>query len=90
MVRTMGEAEAKVEMKWRDSLRPLIGKRVEVEYSFSQDWVSGSGSKRGWLEEYENGLILVARRGSNRFTRLTGGMYDGFYATITVKSVKVV
>lgn len=90
MVRTIGEAEAKVEMAWRDSLKHLIGKRVEVEYSFSQDWASGSGTKRGWLQEYEGGLILVARRGSNRFTRLTGGMYDGFYATITAKSVKPV
>lgn len=90
MVRTIGEAEAKVEMAWRDSLKPLVGKRVEVEYSYSQDWASGQGTKRGWLQEYEGGLILVARRGSNRFTRLTGGMFDGFYATITVKNIKAV
>ena len=88
-MRTGSEAANK-EMQWRDSLKGLVGKRVVVEYGQVSDFTTQQGVKRGWLQEYDGGLILVARRGSNRFTRLTGGMFDGFYATLTVKNIKEV
>lgn len=78
------------EIEWQKSLSHLIGKRVSLDYSQTQDWFTGSGTKRGWLREYEGRLILVARQNSNRFYWLTGGALDGFYGTLKVKKISEV
>lgn len=78
------------EADWIDSVKKFVGKRVEIDYTQTNDWAGTQGTRRGWLQEYEGRLILVAKRGSNRFTNLTGGAFDGWHATLTVKTIRQV
>ncbi len=84
------KAQAQQESNWIDSIRGLDGKRVVVEHEQRHDWRKTSGTERGLLRIVDNRAVLFKQRNSRRGRFLTRGMYDGFYATLTVKNIKPV
>jgi len=80
------QEEAKVEVTLLNQyLKPLLGKRVEVDYLQSIDWFNKSGKERGWLVEKEGIYYLFKNRNSTKAKSVTFGLYDGFASTITIK-----
>lgn len=79
------------ELDFEKSLEQFVGKRVEVEYSQSQDWASSKGTMRGWIfKKDDKKFYLIKTMRSHRGFYLTGGLFDGFSATLTVKGIKAV
>lgn len=79
----------KEEKKRLKTLEPLIDKRVEVEAEQQRDWTTTKRTLRGWLHKDEDGsYYLISRINSRKGARLTFGLFNGFYATITIKNIK--
>lgn len=78
---------AKAEQAWYEATKQLVGQRITIEYGQTNDLVSTNGTKRGWLVDKDGTLMLIPKSNSKGGYRLTGGMFDGFYATLTVRKI---
>jgi hypothetical protein len=65
----------------REQFEPFIGKNVTVE-------TAAKNILEGKIVECDKGLIFMQKRQRTRGKLLTAGLFDGFYATLTVRRIK--
>lgn len=69
----------------------LEGKKVRIYIDTTVDFMNYKGVIEGRIEKLSNGKYGFFKKGSKkRYHNLTIGIYDGFYATLTVCKLEVI
>jgi len=80
--------EYKKEIKFiRDNFN---GKKVKLEYYFSEDWFSSRGTKIGRIKCGGDRIKFYEGRNRTRFYWLDLGLYEGFRATLIIHKISTI
>jgi len=71
----------------KDTFKQFEGEKVTIKYGQRADLFSESGGKQGRIMLKNNHFVFVPKGARNKWYDLTLGLYDGFYATLTVNEI---
>jgi hypothetical protein len=66
----------------------FVDKKVSLNFSATRDFSKFSGEKIGKVKKLNGRFVFFEGRHTRKFYFLTLGVFDGFFATLTVKQLK--
>ncbi len=71
-------------------LKSFDGEKVEISFTYQNDFLMGSGTKKGKIKVVDNDIRFYEGRKTTRYYHLDGGISEGFFATLIPINIKTI
>lgn len=73
-----------------EKIKQFDGKKVILNYKYSADFIGSSGEMIGKVKVEGDNIKFYEGRKRTRYYNLDAGLFEGWFATLIVKEIKIV